>query len=81
MAVPKKRQTSSHKGQRRSHHGLKRMVLVNCQQCKKPIPGHTACPFCGTYKGREVIDVVSKFSKKEKKKKAASEAGHTHDHK
>lgn len=30
---------------------------------------HHFCPFCGTYKGREVIDVMAKLTKKERKKK------------
>jgi len=30
---------------------------------------HTACLNCGTYKGREVIDVLKKLTKKERKQK------------
>ncbi len=30
---------------------------------------HRACFNCGTYKGRQVIDVLKKLNKKEKKKK------------
>jgi len=56
-----------------------RLTLVACQRCKKPVPGHTACPYCGTYKGRDVIDVLSKLSKKEQKKRAKTEAKHDHE--
>jgi large subunit ribosomal protein L32 len=27
-------------------------VLTACPQCKAPTQPHTACPSCGTYKGR-----------------------------
>ncbi len=32
---------------------------------------HTVCPNCGTYKGRQVIDVLKKLDKKQKKAKEA----------
>jgi large subunit ribosomal protein L32 len=70
MAVPKKRTPSSKKNMRRSHHALRPMQFGLCPRCKKPVPGHTACPNCGTYKGREVIDVLEALNKKERKNKA-----------
>jgi len=33
---------------------------------------HHACANCGTYKGKEVIDVLAKVKKQEKKAKAKS---------
>ena len=72
MAVPKKRTTKSKRNMRRSHHGVKKLMLVTCQKCHAQIPSHTACPQCGTYNGREVIDVMKKLSKQEKKAKEKS---------
>ena len=69
MAVPKKRHTKSRRNKRRSHHALKKVKLSLCPKCKEPILPHHFCPFCGTYKGREIIDVLAKLTKKEKKKK------------
>lgn len=69
MPVPKQRHTKSRRNRRRSHNALKKMKLSFCPKCKEPILPHHFCPFCGTYKGREVIDVLAKLTKKEKKKK------------
>ena len=42
-------------------------VLTTCQKCKKPVLPHTVCKNCGYYKGNQVIDVMAKLTKKEKK--------------
>lgn len=53
--------------------------VVLCPRCKTPILPHTACPTCGTYRGRTVIDIAAleeKRSKKEKeRKRQATEEG------
>ncbi len=69
MAVPKKRHTKSRRNKRRSHQALKKTNLVPCSKCKEMILPHRYCPFCGTYAGKEVVDVMAKLTKKEKKKK------------
>ncbi len=69
MPVPKQRHTKSRRNRRRSHDALKKIKLSSCSKCKEPILPHHFCPFCGTYKGREVIDVLAKLTKKERKKK------------
>ena len=84
MAVPKKRTTSSKRNMRRSHHAKSAVILQACPKCKTPVARHVACANCGTYKGREVIDVMKKLDKKEKKAKAKEladqeEAGHSHE--
>ncbi len=63
------RHTSSATGQRRSHHALKAKVYSLCAHCKKSVRPHTICHNCGYYKGRQVIDVLAKLDKKERKKK------------
>ena len=63
------RATRSHTGNRRSHHALKKRQPFSCPKCKEPALMHTACLNCGTYKGREVIDVLKKLTKKERKQK------------
>jgi len=70
MAVPKSRKTKGRRDQRRMHIHIKNPGLTTCTKCGKPVLGHTACKNCGFYKGREVIDVMKKLTKKEKKLKA-----------
>lgn len=55
MAVPKRRQSNSRTGRRRSHDALKPMQLQYCPQCSTAIPSHVVCPTCGHYMGREVV--------------------------
>lgn len=59
MAVPKKKTSKSRKNMRRAHDFLTTQSLSTCPQCKAPKLPHRACPTCGTYKGKEVIDVSS----------------------
>ncbi|MCK5061226.1 50S ribosomal protein L32 [Candidatus Parcubacteria bacterium] len=66
MSVPKKRRTSGSAGRRRSHHALKTVTLTKCGQCGRSIRPHTACMFCGAYKGKEVIKIKEKKTKGEK---------------
>ncbi|HMC82581.1 MAG TPA: 50S ribosomal protein L32, partial [Candidatus Polarisedimenticolia bacterium] len=41
----------------RAHDALDRPALSKCPQCHEDKPPHRVCPHCGTYKGREVIEV------------------------
>ncbi len=67
--VVRMRHTSSATRQRRSHHALKMGAYSLCSQCKKSVMPHTICQNCGYYKSRQVIDVLAKLDKKERKKK------------
>ncbi len=51
------------------HLFLKAAFLTKCPKCGKPAPPHSVCPNCGFYKGREVIDVMKKLTRKEKKQR------------
>jgi len=76
--VPKQRHTKSRRNKRRLHIFLRTANLTKCPKCGKPVLPHTVCQNCGYYKGVEVIDVLAKLTKKERKKKekemAAKEA-------
>ncbi len=36
---------------------LRAQSLVLCPSCREPKLPHHACPSCGTYRGREVIEI------------------------
>jgi large subunit ribosomal protein L32 len=57
------RHTRSHTRNRRSHHALVAQVLATCE-CGAARVSHRACPQCGRYKGRVVIDVAAKAQAK-----------------
>jgi large subunit ribosomal protein L32 len=59
-ALPKKRHTNRRQGNRRAHHKVKIPQLTVCPQCRQVRLSHHACPNCGTYRGRQVIEVKSK---------------------
>lgn len=69
MAVPKQRKTKSKRNSRRAHHFLSERILGKCPKCAQAVLPHTMCENCGTYKGREVVDVLRKLEKRERKQK------------
>lgn len=69
MAVPKKRTTKSKRDKRRLHIFLKEPSLTKCPKCGSLCLPHTLCSSCGYYRGREVVDVLAKLDKKERKKR------------
>ncbi len=58
MAVPKRKQSNSRTGKRRSHDHLKPRQLQACPQCGQPKPSHVVCPNCGHYMGRQIVEVT-----------------------
>ena len=77
MSVPKKRQNRRRKGMRASHHSLDKTDLATCPKCKKPVKPQNVCQNCGFYKGKDVLKLEEKMTKKQKKdaqKKADKEA-------
>ena len=69
MGLPAKRTTSSKRDMRRSHHALFAVNFGTCPKCGTPALPHRACANCGFYKGREVVNVLVKLDKKERKKR------------
>lgn len=48
---------------------MKKRNLSSCPKCGEPILSHRYCANCGYYKNKEVINVLAKLEKREKKQK------------
>jgi len=57
MALPKRRTSKARRDKRRSHNKLTPLSLSLCPQCHEPKLPHRVCPHCGTYKGKEIVEV------------------------
>ncbi|MBU4318503.1 MAG: 50S ribosomal protein L32 [Proteobacteria bacterium] len=58
MAVPKHKTSKSRRDKRRTHQKIDAPNTVECPQCGVSKLPHHACKSCGTYKGREVLEVA-----------------------
>ena len=56
MPVPKRKVSKTRKRKRRTHWKLESPGLSICPNCNEPMVPHRACPHCGYYKGRKVLD-------------------------
>lgn len=63
------RHTKGHRDQRRANQKLTPESLSICSHCKEKKLSHKVCAACGYYNGKQVIDVLKKLDKKERKKK------------
>lgn len=60
MAVPKKRTSRRRRDMRRAHDSLSFSAAVElCEQCGELKLRHRLCEACGTYRGRQVVDVAA----------------------
>ncbi|MFC4067852.1 50S ribosomal protein L32 [Actinoplanes subglobosus] len=57
MAVPKRKMSRSNTRSRRANWKATVVPTAACSQCKSPKLPHAACPVCGTYNGRQVLEV------------------------
>ena len=58
MAVPKKRTSKRRKKMRRSHHAIKfNAAVTECSDCGAIKLSHHLCLTCGSYRGRQIIEV------------------------
>jgi len=55
--LPKRKHSRSRRDRRRSHDALSLRHLVRCDKCNEYKPAHHVCPHCGSYGGRQVIEV------------------------
>ena len=56
-ALPKQRISRHRQGNRRRHHFIAPLNLVECRNCGELKRSHHVCPNCGMYNGRQVIEI------------------------
>jgi len=71
MGLPAKKSTRHQKKSRASHFALSAKKLSECSNCHRQIMPHRACPFCGYYKGKQEITILTKEEKKKAKEQKA----------
>jgi len=59
MAVPKSKISRSRRNMRRSHDAISADAYAVCSNCGEMHRPHHVCPHCGTYNGREVVEVAA----------------------
>jgi len=72
--VIRMRHTRSHTKNRRSHHALKTPTMAVCSNCGAMHRPHHMCLECGFYKGRQVMDLAAKKTKREERMQAKRDA-------
>lgn len=61
MATPKRRHSKARRDKRRAHDALRRTGTSLCDNCGETKLPHRACPSCGHYRGREVVEAEETF--------------------
>jgi len=69
MALPKRRHSITRGRKRRTHWKISLTQTVACPQCKQRKLSHRICPFCGFYKGKEVIKIETVEERKKRREK------------
>lgn len=57
MPLPKRQHSKTRGRFRRTHWKVTLKSLRKCPQCAKPALSHRVCPFCGFYKGAQIVSV------------------------
>lgn len=58
MPTPRRKQTRSKRGMRRSHDSLATPAKSTCPECGEVKRPHFVCANCGTYRGKEVLKMA-----------------------
>lgn len=61
MAVQQNKVTPSRRNKRRSHDALRIVNYHECPECGELKLPHHICAYCGSYRGREVVDMAETF--------------------
>lgn len=66
MALPKKRHSKARGRRRRTHWKIPLSNLIPCPQCKGLKLPHRVCKICGSYNGKQVVEIKVKEKKKKR---------------
>lgn len=64
MANPKRRHSNTRTRLRRANDYLKPSLPSKCTHCGATVTPHRVCPSCGYYRGRHILTITVKESKK-----------------
>ena len=67
--TPTRHHTKSRQNKGRAHFALASVKTVKCPKCGQATLPHRMCANCGYYKGKEVVNVLAKLDKKERKQR------------
>ena len=81
MTTPTQRHTKSRRNKRRSHLRLKAQTLSRCAKCGNTTMPHMMCDNCGTYRGKQIVDVMARLDKKERKRREKEQKEHAKEQK
>ena len=56
MPNPKRRHSKARRDRRRAHDALPQPASSKCENCGEIKIPHRACPSCGQYRGRQIIE-------------------------
>ena len=59
MPNPKRRHSKSRRDKRRTHYTAVAPTVASCAHCGSMKLNHTACPSCGYYNGRKMVEMNS----------------------
>jgi large subunit ribosomal protein L32 len=60
MGVPKRKTSKMRLRSRKAANRWHAARMSKCPQCGSTMPGHTVCPSCGYYRGRQVLTLEGK---------------------
>lgn len=69
MAQPKRRWSKARTGLKRSTWKLENKNFATCSHCGEQILPHIACPSCGYYNQKQVVEIKDKTDKKDNAEK------------
>lgn len=62
--LPKRKLSKGRRDRRRAHDALGVPALGVCGNCRQPVLPHRVCPYCGFYKGRQVVAIKDQAAPK-----------------